>query len=55
LEKEQLKYYFLGLSKDGDIAGITTTSGLAWKIPGRIGRFSYNLEQVFMLTMKLEL
>ena len=27
----------LGLNHDGDIAGITTTSGLAWKIPGRIG------------------
>ena len=27
----------LGLNNDGDIAGITTTSGLAWKIPGRIG------------------
>ena len=27
----------LGLNSDGNIAGITTTSGLAWKIPGRIG------------------
>lgn len=27
----------LGLDKDGNIAGITTTSGLSWKIPGRIG------------------
>ena len=27
----------LGLNNDGDVAGITTTSGLAWKIPGRIG------------------
>ena len=27
----------LGLNNDGDIAGITTTSGLAWKIPGRVG------------------
>jgi N4-(beta-N-acetylglucosaminyl)-L-asparaginase len=27
----------LGLNSDGDIAGITTTSGLAWKIPGRVG------------------
>ena len=27
----------LGLNNDGDMAGITTTSGLAWKIPGRIG------------------
>ncbi len=27
----------LGINSNGDIAGITTTSGLAWKIPGRIG------------------
>jgi len=27
----------LGLNNDGDMAGITTTSGLAWKIPGRVG------------------
>ena len=27
----------LAIDSDGDIAGITTTSGLAWKIPGRIG------------------
>ena len=27
----------LGVNKNGDVAGITTTSGLAWKIPGRIG------------------
>ena len=27
----------LGINKNGDIAGITTTSGLAWKIPGRVG------------------
>ncbi|MBC8345036.1 MAG: N(4)-(beta-N-acetylglucosaminyl)-L-asparaginase [Candidatus Marinimicrobia bacterium] len=27
----------LGIDSAGDIAGITTTSGLAWKIPGRIG------------------
>ena len=26
-----------GLSPDGDICGVTTTSGLAWKIPGRAG------------------
>jgi N4-(beta-N-acetylglucosaminyl)-L-asparaginase len=26
-----------GLSADGDICGVTTTSGLAWKIPGRVG------------------
>ena len=26
-----------GLSADGDICGVTTTSGLAWKIPGRAG------------------
>ena len=27
----------LAVDGNGDIAGITTTSGLAWKIPGRIG------------------
>ena len=27
----------LGINNNGDIAGITTTSGLAWKIPGRVG------------------
>jgi N4-(beta-N-acetylglucosaminyl)-L-asparaginase len=26
-----------GISPDGDICGVTTTSGLAWKIPGRTG------------------
>jgi N4-(beta-N-acetylglucosaminyl)-L-asparaginase len=26
-----------GLSPNGDICGVTTTSGLAWKIPGRVG------------------
>jgi N4-(beta-N-acetylglucosaminyl)-L-asparaginase len=26
-----------GLSSGGEIAGVTTTSGLAWKIPGRVG------------------
>src|SRR5690606_27563715 len=26
-----------GITPEGDIAGVTTTSGLAWKIPGRIG------------------
>ncbi len=26
-----------GLSPSGEIAGVTTTSGLAWKIPGRVG------------------
>lgn len=26
-----------GINPDGDICGVTTTSGLAWKIPGRIG------------------
>jgi N4-(beta-N-acetylglucosaminyl)-L-asparaginase len=25
------------LSQDGDICGVTTTSGLSWKIPGRAG------------------
>ncbi|RMF68966.1 MAG: asparaginase [Calditrichaeota bacterium] len=27
----------LGIDGDGNVAGITTTSGLAWKIPGRVG------------------
>ena len=27
----------LAVDKNSDIAGITTTSGLAWKIPGRVG------------------
>jgi len=27
----------LAVDANGDVAGITTTSGLAWKIPGRIG------------------
>ena len=27
----------LGINNNGDVAGITTTSGLAWKIPGRVG------------------
>lgn len=26
-----------GISSKGDICGVTTTSGLAWKIPGRVG------------------
>jgi N4-(beta-N-acetylglucosaminyl)-L-asparaginase len=26
-----------GLNARGDLAGVTTTSGLAWKIPGRVG------------------
>jgi N4-(beta-N-acetylglucosaminyl)-L-asparaginase len=26
-----------GISPDGEICGITTTSGLSWKIPGRVG------------------
>lgn len=26
-----------GVSPDGDICGVTTTSGLSWKIPGRVG------------------
>jgi N4-(beta-N-acetylglucosaminyl)-L-asparaginase len=26
-----------GISPNGDICGVTTTSGLAWKIPGRVG------------------
>jgi N4-(beta-N-acetylglucosaminyl)-L-asparaginase len=27
----------LGLNSKGEISGVTTTSGLAWKIPGRVG------------------
>ena len=27
----------LGINAQGEVAGVTTTSGLAWKIPGRIG------------------
>ncbi|MBV8866220.1 MAG: N(4)-(beta-N-acetylglucosaminyl)-L-asparaginase [Acidobacteriaceae bacterium] len=27
----------LGLKANGEISGVTTTSGLAWKIPGRVG------------------
>jgi len=27
----------LGLDSKGQVAGVTTTSGLAWKIPGRVG------------------
>ncbi len=26
-----------GINSDGDLCGVTTTSGLAWKIPGRVG------------------
>ena len=26
-----------GINSQGDLAGVTTTSGLAWKIPGRLG------------------
>ena len=26
-----------GITPDGDLASVTTTSGLAWKIPGRVG------------------
>lgn len=26
-----------GLAPNGDVCGVTTTSGLAWKIPGRVG------------------
>ena len=26
-----------GISPKGELAGVTTTSGLAWKIPGRVG------------------
>src|SRR6185436_5659594 len=27
----------LGLNRRGEMSGVTTTSGLAWKIPGRVG------------------
>lgn len=27
----------LGINAGGDVCGVTTTSGLAWKIPGRVG------------------
>jgi N4-(beta-N-acetylglucosaminyl)-L-asparaginase len=27
----------LALNKSGDLSGVTTTSGLSWKIPGRVG------------------
>lgn len=27
----------LGVTGDGDIASVTTTSGLSWKVPGRVG------------------
>lgn len=27
----------LGLNRKGEMSGVTTTSGLAWKIPGRVG------------------
>jgi N4-(beta-N-acetylglucosaminyl)-L-asparaginase len=27
----------MGLNENGEISGVTTTSGLAWKIPGRVG------------------
>jgi len=26
-----------GVNPKGELAGVTTTSGLAWKIPGRVG------------------
>src|SRR5437870_8145665 len=26
-----------GINAKGDVCGVTTTSGLAWKIPGRVG------------------
>ena len=26
-----------GVNRDGEVCGVTTTSGLAWKIPGRVG------------------
>ena len=26
-----------GVNSNGEVAGVTTTSGLAWKIPGRVG------------------
>lgn len=36
-ERETGTINVLGIDRNGDIAGITTTSGLAWKISGRIG------------------
>jgi N4-(beta-N-acetylglucosaminyl)-L-asparaginase len=29
-----------GVNAKGEVCGVTTTSGLAWKIPGRAGRFA---------------
>lgn len=36
-ERETGTINVLGVDQNGDVAGITTTSGLAWKIPGRVG------------------
>ncbi len=42
LERDGLDFTYgttnhLAVDKNGDIAGITSTSGLSWKIPGRVG------------------
>ncbi|MCG8604332.1 N(4)-(beta-N-acetylglucosaminyl)-L-asparaginase [bacterium] len=37
LERSSGTINVLGIDANGDVAGITTTSGLAWKIPGRVG------------------
>ena len=39
--KEPRERLTCGVDSNGDIAGITTTSGLAWKIPGRVGDSYY--------------
>ena len=37
LEFEQGTTNVLSVDANGDVAGITTTSGLSWKVPGRVG------------------
>lgn len=37
VEQEHGTVNVLAVDANGDVAGITTTSGLSWKIPGRIG------------------
>ncbi len=37
LEFEHGTTNVLSVDADGDVAGITTTSGLSWKVPGRVG------------------
>ncbi len=41
-EEQEVDFHYgttnvLAVDQNGDIAGITTTSGLSWKIPGRVG------------------